>query len=152
MSSSNGEALTVAGLLHHLEQHRRVIEQHITLGTADDRLLWLLRDRQPRTLREIAAELGLEQSTVNRQVNAALARGLLERCREPDRYSYQFVPTDAGITAFQEDLALSLNTYTAALAKLSPADRRTLLELLDRFVAAYGDVAADCAAAPPIIV
>ncbi|NED61636.1 MarR family transcriptional regulator, partial [Streptomyces sp. SID10244] len=34
-------------------------------------ILWVLSDGRPRTLRELSEELDLEQSTVNRQVNAA---------------------------------------------------------------------------------
>ncbi|WP_245672914.1 MarR family transcriptional regulator, partial [Aldersonia kunmingensis] len=42
-------------------------------------ILWTLSDGNPRTLREIGEELDLEQSTVNRQVNAAIRNGYLER-------------------------------------------------------------------------
>ena len=41
------------------------------------RLLWLLVESGPQTLAEVTSALGLERSTVNRQVNAAVAAGLL---------------------------------------------------------------------------
>ena len=62
-----------------LERGRRAVEGRARLGTADLRLIWLLVEDGPRTMREISEELGLEQSTVNRQVNSALKAGYLER-------------------------------------------------------------------------
>ena len=41
-------------------------------------ILWRLWEG-PRTLRELSVELELEQSTVNRQVNAAIKHGYIER-------------------------------------------------------------------------
>ena len=77
--------LRLAAALHHLDLSRRVVEQRADIGVADMRLLWLLSDDRARTLREIADDLTLEQSTVNRQVNAALAAGLLRRDRDADQ-------------------------------------------------------------------
>ncbi len=129
----------LASLLVRLDVHRRLAEQHSPLGAADARLLWLLSDRQPRTLREIAAALRLEQSTVNRQVNGALAAGLVRRLTEPGRPARLIEPTDEGIAAFESATAIALGGYDDGLAALGDDDAARFLELLERFVQAYGD-------------
>lgn len=128
----------VAGLLVRLEVHRRMAEHRSPLGVADGRLLWLLSDRRPRTLREIGDALGLEQSTVNRQVNGALAAGLVRRISEPGRSARLVEPTDEGLAAFESATAVALAEYGDALGVLGD-DAATFLDLLDRFVDAYGD-------------
>ncbi|MGO2996009.1 MULTISPECIES: MarR family winged helix-turn-helix transcriptional regulator [Brachybacterium] len=133
----------LAGMFWRLDRYRRAHEQAMALGTADLRILWLFSDNAPRTLKEVAHELGLEQSTVNRQVNGAVAEGLLARDREPGESAYRFSRTDAGRDAFEADVAISLGGYGAALEDLGDADAATFLLLMDRYLAAYG------AAAPP---
>ncbi len=128
-------ARELAGLFARFGEARRVLEHRAPLGTADMRLLWLLTDGKPRTLREIATDLQLEQSTVNRQVNAALAAGLLDRHREGGG-AYLVTASAAGTQAFEEILASSLGVYRQALAALGPeADqfRRLLGTYVDAF-------------------
>ena len=60
------------------ERGQRASQSLNQLNAADNRLLWLLTSQGPQTMRQVAEALGLEQSTVNRQVHAALARGLSE--------------------------------------------------------------------------
>lgn len=127
-----------AALLVELDRHRRIWEHQSRLGTADMRLLWLLTDREPQTLRGIADALGLEQSTVNRQVNAALSAGLVRRRSEPRRTARLVEPTDEGIAAFENDLSHTLGAYETALAELPAGETDRFLELLDQFVDAYG--------------
>lgn len=131
----------LAGQYARLERFRRSHQQNMRLGTADLRILWLFTDGSPRTLKEIAHELGLEQSTVNRQVNAAVADGLLEKTRPTAGSAFHVVSTEAGRDAFEKDVAISLQGYEAALRTLGEADSSQLLELLERFVAAYGSLA-----------
>ncbi|PWJ27195.1 DNA-binding MarR family transcriptional regulator [Branchiibius hedensis] len=129
----------VASLLSSLQRIRRVTEQHASLNAADGRLMWLFSDRQPRTMRQIAESLDLEQSTVNRQVNAALAAGLLSRDRESGRAAWLFEATDSGIERFERDLAVHLELLDQALGHLPAAEREHFLELLGTFVDGYGD-------------
>lgn len=129
----------VASLLSSLQRVRRVTEQHASLNAADGRLMWLFSDRQPRTLRQIAESLDLEQSTVNRQVNAALAAGLLSRNRESGRAAWLFEATASGLERFERDLAVHLDLLDQALANLPADDRGRFLELLGAFVDGYGD-------------
>jgi len=134
-----------ASALFRLDQHRRVAEHHGRLNVADGRLLWLFSDKTPRTLRQIAEELNLEQSTVNRQVNAAHQAGLLERRRDPEKGAYVFEASASGLQLFEDAIARTLGQYDAALAALGDDDAEQLVALLGRFVAAYGEVVEDTA-------
>lgn len=134
------DARTVAGLLAALDRHRRILGQRSTsLGTADLRLLWLLTDRDPRTLRQIAEALGLEQSTVNRQVNAAISAGLLHRTRDAGSGPYLFTIADRGTEQFERHLDATLNAYRDALDALGPRGS-DFIALLTEFLEAYGEV------------
>lgn len=128
----------IASLLARLEVHRRLAEHRSPLGVAEGRLLWLLSDRRPRTLREIADALGLEQSTVNRQVNGALAAGLVRRFAEPGRAGRLIEPTDHGLASFERATTYALGAYEQSLAALG--DRAgDFLGRLEEFVDAYGE-------------
>jgi DNA-binding MarR family transcriptional regulator len=128
----------LASLLHHLDRYRRTLDGGSVLGAAGQRLLWLLTDDQPRSLRQIAEALHLEQSTVNRQVNAAVAGGHLARTRPPGGGPYVFTPTDQGRAAFHQETASTLDRYRDVLDQLGPEDTADLLRLLGRFVDLYG--------------
>ncbi|HEY0215552.1 MAG TPA: MarR family winged helix-turn-helix transcriptional regulator [Cellulomonas sp.] len=129
--------LRIAALLAVLDTHRRRWNQQSRVGTADRRLLWLFRDHLPRTMREIAAALGLEQSTVNRQVNAAVKAGLLQRSRDGESAAYRFEPTAHGREAFGEDVASGLRVHRVALDRLGAEDTDQMLGLLGQFVESY---------------
>lgn len=129
----------VASLLARLDTFRRVAEQSGELRPADGRLLWLLSDGRPRTLRDIAEELNLEQSTVNRQVNGALKSGLVNRFREKGSSAWLFEGTETGIAGFERALAQHLGLFDRALEALPSADRARFIADLAAFVDAYGD-------------
>ncbi|GGR57855.1 DNA-binding MarR family transcriptional regulator [Nocardioides luteus] len=128
----------VASLVGRLEVHRRLAEDRSALNHADGRLLWFLSDGRPRTLREIAEGLNLEQSTVNRQVNAALAAGHLRRFSEPGRSARLIEPTEVGLAIYESASARALGAYADGLAALG-GESEKFLELLERFVGAYGE-------------
>ncbi|MBT0993562.1 MarR family winged helix-turn-helix transcriptional regulator [Cellulomonas sp. DKR-3] len=130
--------LHLASLVHRLERQRRTWEARSTLGTAELRLLWLLTEGEPRTLREIAERLHLEQSTVNRQVNAAVKAGHVRKSRAPGS-AFLFEPTPAGRAQLEEDTAYALGQFRVVLDRLGPDDAAHLLELLGRFVDLYGE-------------
>lgn len=129
----------LASLFNRLDTQRRALEGMLALKTADLRLLWLFADGHARTLREVADELGLEQSTVNRQVNAALGAGLLERSRREGGPSYQFLRTQAGREAFERDAGLSLGAYATALGEMGDDDAEEFLALAERFLGHFAD-------------
>lgn len=131
----------LAAAIERLERHRRQAEQRSRLNRAELRLLWLLSDGKPRSLRHIAESLRLEQSTVNRQVNAALSSGVVDRFRSSDTGSYAFTASEEGQSAFETELSQTLGGYEAALSQMGPGRAERLLELLEEFVEAYGRTA-----------
>ncbi|MGP5218569.1 MarR family winged helix-turn-helix transcriptional regulator [Arthrobacter rhombi] len=132
-------ARLLASYLASLDLQRRALETHLHLSTSELRILWLFSDGQLRTLREIAENLRLEQSTVNRQVNAAHAAGLLGRSRPEGGNAYVFFATQSGVAAFEKDLVTSLGAYEAALQKLGPDDAAAFLQTMRRFLDVYPD-------------
>ncbi|GAA3540650.1 MarR family winged helix-turn-helix transcriptional regulator [Aeromicrobium flavum] len=131
-------AFHVVRLFARFERHRRPVEQWMRLGSADQRLMWLFSDGEGRTLKEIAEALGLEQSTVNRQVNAALREGLLERSRHPGQSAAVLSATGEGHRLFREDLEGVLAVFGSALEALPAGDRDGFLRSLGTFVDAFG--------------
>jgi DNA-binding MarR family transcriptional regulator len=97
------------------------------LDTSAFRLLWLLTEGAPRTLRELADELQLDQSTVNRQVNAAIKHGLVERYAVAESQSRLLRPTDAGRSAYLHDAALRARLFDAVLDELGTDRARALV-------------------------
>ena len=130
----------IATQLYVLDNHRHAVEQRRRIGNADIRLLWLLGDGRPRSLKEITEAMGRDQSTVNRQVNAALREGIVTRSRTSGRYLIS--STSEGDDLLEREQSHSLDLYGRALAALGD-DAPRLLELFDRFVDAYGRAARD---------
>ncbi|MGO2862349.1 MAG: MarR family winged helix-turn-helix transcriptional regulator [Brevibacterium sp.] len=126
----------IAALVTRLDRARRAQSNQMDLGTADLRILWMFSDDKPRTLKEIAAELGLEQSTVNRQINSAMAAGLLQRSRRPGSAAHEISPTPEGIRAFEADVEKSLAAFGAGLEALGERADEFLADLT-QFVSAY---------------
>lgn len=119
------------------ERERRVAAGFLPLGAADLRIIALLIDGVPRTLKQIAEELHLEQSTINRQTNAALQHEYLTRSRGDDGPAYVFSVSQLGRAKFDESLGYFYREYHEAF-RLMGADRAQLLvELLEEFVDAH---------------
>ena len=141
-------AWRLASALSRLDRAQRAAESGAALGVADSRLMWLFSDHEPRTLKQVSDDLGLEQSTVNRQVNAALASGLLRRFREAGRPAQLVEATEEGLDTFTQDLDRHLARLDAALATL-PAERRDdFPALLGQFVDAYAAAIGPAAGQP----
>lgn len=119
-----------------LERGRRAAET-ARYNHADGRLLWMFSDGVPRTLRMIAEELGLEQSTVNRQANAALKAGLLVRSREDGQNAWHFTASDAALSTFSRELGVHLGLLDEALQAIPEDDRARFLEHFSAFADAY---------------
>lgn len=134
------DARRVAGQFFIFERAKRSQELRASLGTSEMRLLWLLRDGESRTLRQFADQLSLEQSTVNRQVNAAVQSGLLVRDREAPGSAYRFAASAKGAAEFERNVEIGMDAYRAALDGLG--DRRDeFIELLTEYVAHYRAIA-----------
>src|SRR3984957_20114316 len=106
------------------------------LSIVQTRLLGILRDREP-TIKELAAFLQLDKSSVTGLVDRAQERGLVRRTASTlDGRSVHVRITAAGrallereTAAFEEDIAVLVN-------KLSPADRSRLSSLASLVVIA----------------
>ncbi|MGV1010264.1 MAG: MarR family winged helix-turn-helix transcriptional regulator [Dermatophilaceae bacterium] len=127
----------MAWLLRRLDVARRVNEQPVDLGAADLRLLWLLSDGRPRTLADVAHELGLEQSTVNRQVHAALDQQLVCRYRDAGQTAWLLAATLDGTARFESAVRLITGAYENALGYLDPTARAQFVDGLRTFVEGY---------------
>jgi len=104
------------------------------LDTSAFRILWLLSEA-PRTLKEVADELQLEQSTVSRQVGAAIRHGLVERWGNPDAGGWLHRPTEQGRAAYEHDAQLRVEVYARVLDDLG----RTRVDSLVAELAAFND-------------
>lgn len=138
------EALVVSA---RWDAARRDAEAGQHLGLAMGRLLWLFSDGETRTLREVTQTLGLEQSTVNRQMNAAMGAGLLLRSRREGVATYLFEASEEGIAQFRADLVRQLGLHRSALDVLPDGERTTFVRHLAAYVQAYGEAART--ASPP---
>lgn len=101
------------------------------------RILWLLVEQGNCPLGEIADQLGLDQSTVSRQVTAAVKRGLLERASTEGTSQVLVRPTALGRERYDHDLALRSVKYHRALHELGPDRTRALVDSLEGFLDAW---------------
>ncbi len=113
------------------------------LETSAFAILWVLSDGTPRTLRELSEGLGLEQSTVNRQVNAAIKHGYLERFAVEGQLSRRIRPTAEGVEAFEHDGRLRAQRLNRVFSDLAPGTPEALLHELRAFNDAYDRTLAD---------
>lgn len=130
------QAKQLMALLTIFDTQRRQLGHHAPLKTADLRLLWLFVDGRARTLKEIATELGLEQSTVNRQVNAAIRGSLLERCEDSPHQPYKFLPSQYGTQVFDDYMATTTDVYAETVASLG-SEGAQFVALMNAFVAGF---------------
>ncbi len=97
------------------------------------RILRFLEESGPSTQRELSDALQLELSTVNRQVNAALRHGHVERFEVAGRSSRLVRPTVEGRLAFRHDGHLRAALYAQALDHLGPDRAGAMVESLREF-------------------
>jgi DNA-binding MarR family transcriptional regulator len=122
------EVTALGDQLLRMQRRRRHVYDGVVLENSAFRLLWVLDDGEPRTLRQLAVDLDLEQSTVNRQVNAAIDAGWLERYDVEGSVSRLVRPTDAGAEAYRHDGQIRAGTIRAALDDLGPERAASLIE------------------------
>ncbi|EGD53724.1 MarR family winged helix-turn-helix transcriptional regulator [Gordonia neofelifaecis] len=123
--------------LLRMRRARAEIDPKAILEASAFHILWLLSDGRARTLRELSEDLDLEQSTVNRQVNAAIKRGYLERFEVAGQISRMHRPTEAGVEAFEHDGKRRADRLNRVFADLAPGDPAILLVQLRAFNDAY---------------
>ncbi|MGW8816038.1 MarR family winged helix-turn-helix transcriptional regulator [Gordonia terrae] len=123
--------------LLRMSRRRSLVHAGVGLERSAFAILWILSDGRPRTLRELTADLQLEQSTVNRQVNAAIKHGYVERFEVEDSLSKLIRPTEAGREAFRRDGLLRAQRLEQVFADLAPGSPQALLHELRAFNDAY---------------
>lgn len=126
--------------LLRLQRRRKHVYDGVLLENSAFRILWVLDDGEPRTLRQLAADLDLEQSTVNRQVNAALDAGWLERFDVAGSASKLVRPTAAGAEAYAHDGHIRAGAIKAALDALGPERAASAIDGLRALNDAWDDV------------
>jgi len=128
---------------YHLRRADVVTFQNFGAVLADDRIspgqlgVLLLVQANPGINQTRAGRaLGIDRSTLVSIIDALEGRGLLARTPSPtDRRSHALVLTGEG-NAFLENLSPRLERHEATLARnLSAAERRMLIDLLERIVA-----------------
>lgn len=127
----------LADELMRVGRRRHVNVEGTELDMSAFKVLWVLSDDRPRTLRELAEELDLELSTINRQVNAAVRAGLLERFSVPDGPSRPVRPTAEGRRLYEHDSAIHADLYRSVLAEMGADQVRELAHSLRAFNDAY---------------
>lgn len=113
-------ALRAAGINGHLERSAYL-------------LLTILSEQGATSVNALAERLGLNASTITRQVDAMAATGLVERVRHPDDGRVTLVAaTERGLRAFAESRAARSRFYDAVTDAWPEQDRRDLARLLTR--------------------
>lgn len=139
-AASMDRARRMARLLSRFDVMRRAEEQGSELRLAEGRLLWLLTSGgPPRSLKQIAQDLELEQSTANRQVNAAVRCHLVRRFRAPGAHTWLFEATPEGAATYERSLCRHLARIGDALAALPGGERDRLVHAFAAFITAYDE-------------
>jgi DNA-binding MarR family transcriptional regulator len=108
-------------------------ELHPDLDGAAYGLLALLEDTGPLRASDLVARLGLDKSTVSRQVASLVDLGLVVRAPDPDDGRAQVLsPSDEGSARLARIRAARRARWEADLADWPPADVAQLAELLAR--------------------
>ena len=92
--------------LIRLSRRRDSGDPSMMLDGSAFKILWFVVEHGPHTLRALAHHLQLEQSTINRQVNVAISRGLAERYADPSSVAMLIKATSAGEAAYRHDAKL----------------------------------------------
>ncbi|MCK9794889.1 MarR family transcriptional regulator [Isoptericola sp. 4D.3] len=96
-------------------------------------LLHALRDGGPQRVQALADRLGIDASTVTRQVVALERAGHVERSRDPhDGRAVVVTATAGGRDALRAQRRRRATTYTEVLADWAPEDRVRLADLVER--------------------
>jgi DNA-binding MarR family transcriptional regulator len=120
----------------HFREHLDITIAAFDLSLPQARALQVLEPGNPVPMRDLAASLRCDASNITGIVDRLEARGLVERRAAPgDRRVKALVVTAKGAT-IRAKLAERLYQVPPAIADLSAAEQRTLLELLQRLVTA----------------
>lgn len=109
-------------------------ELHPDLDGASYGLLALLQDSGPLRAGDLVVRLGLDKSTVSRQIASLVDLGLVTRSPDPDDARAQMLaPSPEGSTRLARIRDARRARWESDLADWPPADIATLAALLARF-------------------
>ncbi|HEX3605278.1 MAG TPA: MarR family transcriptional regulator [Candidatus Dormibacteraeota bacterium] len=124
------EMAVLARSLELLRRHGRI---HRDLDRSGYLLLRTLEDGGPLSIHSLAERVGLDGSTVTRQVAALVEDGLAERSPDPaDRRACRVSPTQRGRDLMREVQGRRRERMEEALASWSDGDRAELARVLAR--------------------
>jgi DNA-binding MarR family transcriptional regulator len=129
--------------LIRLSRRRMTTYDDARLDNSAFKILWLLVETGPMTLKEIAEHLQLEQSTISRQVNAAIDHGLAERVPSEGGSARLVRVTASGEADYRHDGELRAAVWREALAELGADDATRVVADLQRLNDAF-DRATGC--------
>ncbi len=108
-------------------------ELHRDLDGAAYGLLVLLDDAGPLRASDVVGRLGLDKSTVSRQVASLVGIGLVDRSADPDDgRAHVLTPSAEGAARLAQIRAARRERWEADLGDWPPQDVATLAELLHR--------------------
>ncbi len=108
-------------------------ELHPDLDGAANGLLALLQDAGPLRASDLVARLGLDKSTVSRQVGSLVALGLVDRSADPDDGRAQVLtPSAEGAARLAQIRTARRERWESDLGDWRAEDVATLAELLHR--------------------
>jgi DNA-binding MarR family transcriptional regulator len=126
----------LAVLIRHLERLGRHSDLYAGMGGAGRAgylLLMTLEEAGAATIGALAATLGLDASTVTRQIAAMESDGLVDRAADPqDRRCSIISPSERGRALLRSVRARRSARVDSLLEGWSHADRRDLARLLER--------------------
>ncbi len=104
-------------------------------------LITVLARHNSMPMSELVTAVGMEKSTVTRQIDAIVRLGLAERHPDPrDARARVVILTDHGRERIDAVLASAVTDWRARLAQWDPDDIRTLTHLLHRLTEATNDL------------
>ena len=133
---------TLTALRHELMRLGRLRETGSSVTDLDAsafRILWLVVEHGPHTLRGLAEYLQLEQSTINRQVHAAVDHGWAERYDDPESPAKLVRATAAGEDAYRDESAARAQGLRTIVNTLGDRVTADLADGLARFNDAIDD-------------
>jgi DNA-binding MarR family transcriptional regulator len=111
----------------------------MTLDASAYKILWLVVEHGPHTLRGLAHYLQLDQSTINRQVHAVIGHGHVERYDDPDSSGMLVRATASGEAAYRHDAEIRSEGLRAIVNTLGERSAADLARGLARFNDAIDD-------------
>lgn len=120
-----------------LSRHSLIARQHRkdhTLERSAYVLLSRLELESPMSLKELAAALRLDISTINRQVRSMMGHQLVEGALDPDGgHARKFVATARGLDLLHEDRRIGTEGLGKVVADWNRSDTVSLRQLLGKF-------------------